>query len=234
MTSRAIAYLLERGYKITPLVLKLYPELAKYYVKTQAFFLRTMRRLIQTAYDGDIGGEFITVAANLISGQLRRAYQEAWTDEGFGGDLPQYLTRSWADMVAGQQNHLLNLYLDIQTARMEGLPVNQLLARAELWATRYSEAYNTALALIEKANGGKLEWVFGDAKHCNICSGLNGIVAYASIWDELRVKPQGAPNPALAKERGGCGGWRCKCRLKPTKKRQTRNARIRIQKAAYG
>jgi hypothetical protein len=94
----------------------------------------------------------------------------------------------------------------------------------DIWANRYPDVVNQAiLATAEEKT--KLEWVYSPEKeHCTICSALNGIVAYAREWDELGVRPQNPPNPALSKDNGGCGGWRCGCELIPTTRRRSPDA----------
>jgi hypothetical protein len=67
--------------------------------------------------------------------------------------------------------------------------------------------------------GQRMMWVYGDADHCSTCEQLNGIVAYASEWETLGVKPQSPPNPLLQ-----CGGWRCKCSLRVTDRRRSPKA----------
>jgi len=205
--------------------------------KTYEYFLQQLEGLIRGVYDGNVGGEFIDVTANLISGQLNQAFQQAWQDEGMTDELmPDYLTSAAEDMILGQYDFVDQLYRDIADARndhlfnlhnpylppIEEVSLNSLLARAALWARRWTEAYNLGVQLIVRELGGKLEWIEGDTvEKCFICVSLNGIVAFAREWDELGVRPQNAPNPALAE---GCGGWRCACELRPTDKRRSPKA----------
>ena len=50
--------------------------------KSVDFFERNLIRLIRSVYNNQLGGEFIDIMANLISGQLRQAVERAWADEG--------------------------------------------------------------------------------------------------------------------------------------------------------
>lgn len=203
-----------------PLILRLCPEHAPLFAKTYAFFLRTMERLIRSVYDGNLGGEFIEIAKNLIDGQISQAYTQAWNDEGTGGALPAYLSDAAAAMIADQQQYVDGLYRDIVDARVDETALAPLLARAALWANRWNEAYDHGVHLITLNNGGKEIWVLGATEeHCPTCSALNGIVAYAREWEELGVAPQNAPNDKLE-----CGGWRCDCRREPTDKRRSPKA----------
>lgn len=193
--------------------------------KTADYMLTQIERLVSSVYSGYIGGQFIDTMANLISGQLTQAYRQAYRDEGFTDYvLPDYLEQSLEEMILNQYNFVDQYYRDIVDARVDGSSIDPLLARAQLWANRWTEAYNEAVRLITINGGGNLEWVYGDTDHCDTCMSLNGIVARASEWDMLGVKPQSAPNNKLQ-----CGGWKCQCRLEPTKKRRSPNAYGRIE-----
>jgi hypothetical protein len=193
--------------------------------KTYEFFLGTVQRLVRDVYGGFLGGEFIDIMANLIQGQINQAYQTAWNEEGAGGVLPEYLETAAQNDILYQYNFVDQFYRDIVDARIDGTSIQPLLSRAELWANRYNESYNNAVVLITMEMGGNLEWVEGPTSEpCSICPQLNGIVARALEWDSLGVKPQNAPNPILATERGGCGGWNCLCELRPTDKRRSPKA----------
>lgn len=193
--------------------------------KTAEYMLRVIENLVQGVYGGYIGGQFIDTMANVISGQLLDAYSRAWLDEGFTGDIPDYLNAAYQDDVLKQYDFVDQFYRDIVDARVDGTPIGPLLARAQLWAQRWIEAYNNAVRLIATANGEKLMWILGATEeHCPECAGLNGKVMYAREWDDIGVKPQNAPNDALT-----CGGWRCDCSLVPTDARRTPNAYGRIE-----
>lgn len=192
--------------------------------KTAEFFESTLTRLVRSVYEGNLGGEFIDIMANLISGQLTQAYEQAWEDEEGDGELPDYLRQSAEDMILNQYDYVDQFYRDIVDARVDEAAIDGLLARVPLWSNRWNEAYNEALRLIAIENGEKLEWQLGATEeHCPECSALNGVVAYAWEWDEIGVKPQSAPNDALT-----CGGWKCDCSLTVTDKRRTPKAYDRI------
>ena len=193
--------------------------------KTYEFFLSAVEGLVNGVYSGLVGSDFVYAMDNLITGQLRDAYIRAWVDDGHFGELPEYLQESLDAMVDEQQKHVVDYWHDIIDARVDGKPIEPLLSRAQMWAQRWKEAYEMARHLINVENGGKEMWVIDPEKeNCTICSRLNGIVAYAREWDELNVHPRNAPNPILAKERGGCGGWKCGCERKPTDRRRSPNA----------
>ncbi len=198
-------------------------------IKTYDYMLRQIEGLVRGVYSGNVRGQFIDTMANLISGQLTQAYEQAWKDEGRAGELPTYLSDSLEAMILNQFDFVDKYYRDIIDAALDKTPIEPLLERAKLWAQRWTEAYNEAVRLIALDGGGNLEWVYGDTDHCSTCLSLNGIVARASEWDILGVKPQSAPNNKLE-----CGGWKCQCRLEPTKKRRSPNAYGRIEEILLG
>lgn len=189
-------------------------------MKTYDYFLSVLERLIETVYNGTLGGEFIGILEDLILGQISQAYESAWTDEGNELPVPDYLRDASQAAVRDQQSYVDGFYREIIDARVDGTPINPLLARASLWANRYNESYNDALLLIGSKEGGNLVWRLGATeKHCSSCSSLNGIVARASEWESLDVHPQGAPNGLLE-----CGGWKCDCSLESTTQRRSPKA----------
>lgn len=236
--TRAVEYILQRGVELDPSILAFTPSLADYYTKTYNYFLSTILRLVRAVYKGRMGLEFILTMENLVSSQLGRAYKQAWKEEGTDEGFPDYLQADLDAKVAEQHTFISGYYHDIVDAKIREAPIDPLLSRAELWAQRFNEAYNNALSLIHLNNGEKEVWILGDTEHhCWICSSLNGIVAYASEWDELGVKPQHAPNEILSRTRGvekGCGGWRCDCRREATDRRRSPNAKDRIQRIIGG
>jgi hypothetical protein len=193
-------------------------------IKTQEYFIRQIERLVTHVYNNQMGGEFIDIMANLISGQLTQAFRQAWADEDGEGDLPAYLSAELERMILSEYDHVDQFFRDIVDARIDETPITPLLVRAGLWAQRYTDAYEQARHLITMANGGNEEWVLGATEaHCPECSALNGIVARASEWDQLGVHPQQPPNPVIS-----CGGWKCDCERRPTEKRRTPKAFDRI------
>lgn len=189
--------------------------------KTYDYMLAQIEGLVRGLYSNNVGGNFIDIMANLISGQLTQAYRQAFEDEGYTDYfLPDYLQTSLTEMVVNQYTFVDQYYRDIIDARIDGTPINPLLSRAQLWAQRWTEAYNEAVRLITEHDGGNLIWRLGATEeHCPECAKLNGIVARATEWNISGFKPQNAPNDALT-----CGGWRCDCTLTPTDKRRSPKA----------
>lgn len=198
-----------------------------HYYKTAEQFESRLTNLVKALYNDTIKApEFVDALGALIARQITLAYREAWNDEG-GGQFPDYLTAASEAAILAQFDFVDQFARDIVDARIDKTPIDGLLARVPLWANRYNEAYNDAVMLITKEAGGNLEWVLGETEqHCSTCANLNGIVARASEWEALNVKPQNSPNDKIE-----CGGWRCDCTLTPTDKRRTPGAYGRIEEA---
>ena len=196
------------------------PLLGSGFYKTYDYFLDTVERLIRSVYNGNMGGDFVDVMGSLLTGQITQAYQQAWENAGETSyALPDFLQSAMNDMITQQTNFdfIYQFYTDIVDARVDGTSIDPLLSRADLWANRYDDAYNAAVAKIESETGGKLIWKLGATeKHCLTCAALDGVVAFASDWDATGLHPGGGPNDKLE-----CGGWRCDCSLEPTDQRRS-------------
>jgi hypothetical protein len=198
--------------------------------KTVQFFTQELTRMIRNVYAGFTGGEFVDILFNLVAGQMKQAADQAWKDEGGDGATPSYLNELVMNAVLKQAVFVDTLYRDIVDARVDETPVEPILSRVPLWANRWTETYNQAVALIVAQRGGNLVWRLGRREeHCKTCNALNGIVAGALEWQALGVQPQNAPNGYLE-----CGGWRCGCTLKPTKAKRTHRAFELINAAISG
>lgn len=186
-------------------------------VKSVEYYLRQLRGLIRAVYNNILGGEFIDIMANLIQGQLTRAFQQAIDESGV--DWIPELQSELMVLILSEYNYVDQLYRDIVDARIDKTPIEPLLQRAQLWANRWNEAYNRAKHIIAMHYGQNEIWIFGDADHCPTCEALNGIVAGSLEWEALGVRPQEPPNGRLK-----CGGWNCKCQLVPTTQRRSPKA----------
>ena len=185
--------------------------------KTLEYFRKQIQRLVTSLYNNRIGGQFIDIMANLISGQLLDAYEAAWKDEGFTGKIPDYLQTAHTEDVLAQYTFVDQFFRDIIDARIDGTGIGSIMYRVDLWANQWTNSYNRAIVLITQKRGGKLQWQEGDTKEkCSTCVALDGIVLYADEWQTLNVHPGDGPNPHLV-----CGGWNCGCSLIPTDQRRT-------------
>jgi hypothetical protein len=205
-------------------------------IKTYDELLAFMESTIRDLYIGKLGTlEFTDDVARALAGHVTDAYDTAWRDSADEEEeQPDWFIESRDVFIenTADMDYIYSFFEDIMEARDDKDPLLPLLDRAKLWANRWNEAYSEAVKVIALQNGTKLKWVEGDTtEKCDVCLALNGIIAPAALWDELDVKPQSAPNPALDKENGGCGGWRCQCYFEETDEKQTRGARARILQA---
>lgn len=191
-------------------------------LKTYGYMLDHVDKYARELYKDEMSrDEFIDSMASLIEEQLKRAWNEGMRNNGL--DPKEDMTDEWQDildnLILDQWTYIENYADSILQGAKDGTPVESYRARASLWANRYNETVSEA-ELVTASKGDKLEWVLGATEqHCDTCFRLNGIVAFASEWEELGVHPQGAPNGLLA-----CGGWKCDCGLSPTDKRRTSRA----------
>lgn len=119
--------------------------------------------------------------------------------------------------IAEETNHVPEFAASILNySQARGAKLGPHLERAKMWTLRWQDIYQQAQ--LKACADRKFEWVLGPTKeHCISCEiKLVGKVKRGSYWDAVGVRPQAAPNWALA-----CGGWRCACRLVATDKRCT-------------
>jgi hypothetical protein len=166
-----------------------------------------------------------------IDNQLNRAWREGADEVGVAPEdmTPDDMDRLQA-IIDSEYNHITDLADGISEARTNKDTLDDFRqgfrSRIELWSNRYNETVNDAKIYF----GGKirLEWQLGATEqHCDTCSQLDGIVAYASEWEESGIHPQQPPNDNLT-----CGGWHCDCRLNTTDKRRSVDALGRIMDIA--
>jgi len=199
-------------------------------IKSAELFNNRLEKLVEETYAGGKAEDtFVEEMALLIAAYLLLAYRSAWQDNGGGNKLPDYLDIAYRAAVLEQYVYIEQYHDDIITARTNQTPIDPLLARTQLWATRYEEQYNNANILMAKEEGVNLVWKYGDTDHCDTCRKLDGIVASENDWRTVGVVPQAAPNPKL-----DCEGWRCQCTLSITTQKRSKNALNRITEAVYG
>lgn len=163
---------------------------------------------------------FLDKMIYAIGEQLGRAWNEGMVANGLDPkqDMTPDMEARIKELTDNEHNHVIDLidFIDQQKADQAGM--NAIDVRVDMWVNRYNDVVN--IAKMETANlKDKLEWVYGDTEHCDVCAALNGIVASAKDWQTSGFHPQQPPNNLLS-----CGGWRCQCTLQPTDKRKTSGA----------
>jgi hypothetical protein len=199
-------------------------------LKTVNFYDRVMWQAVRDLYNGEISTpEFESIMIDLVQNQLRRAWNEGMRSLGLDPETDMLLIWEFAlqDIMLQELTYVDPLAADVLAAAAAGLPVAPFHSRVDIWTNRYNDVVNQAAQICAKA-GQRMKWEIGATEeHCRICAALNGIVAFESEWEELGVYPQRPPNPALAKENGGCGGWRCDCSIVPTDSAEHRMPTVR-------
>lgn len=193
-------------------------------VKTEEALTRQVYNRCKELYNGEIdAGEFLDAMASIVEEQLTKAFREALRDNELDPELVKEDGEGYKDeleaMILNEFDYVDGLAADVLAAKDAGTGFEEFRARAELWGSRYNDAYNQANAIIAENEGNNLIWIYGDTEHCTTCNELNGIVARAADWETAGVYPQQPPNDLLE-----CGGWRCQCRLEPTDKRRSPKA----------
>ena len=186
-------------------------------LKTVAFYERSLWKATREFYNGDIDASgFIGHLIYLIEEQTRRAWNEGMRNVGLNPskDMTPEYEAVLRGVIDSEFNHVLDFAAAIQKAKEDGKDIAPFQSRVQLWANRYNEVVN--LSEITCKPKELFEWVYGDTQHCSTCAALNGVVATGEQWQASRYRPQSPPNPFLE-----CGGWRCQCRLVPTKKPAT-------------
>jgi hypothetical protein len=225
----AIKYLHTRGVDVSPYLERFARNIA---AKTQEMFQRQLWSYALDFFRGDMSdAEFEQSFFDAISGQLTKAWNEGADEVGV---LPEDYTdedNAIIDgIIADEQSYVTNIGVDILDA-IEAREVpgkitpeelnafrSEFGARIDMWANRYTDVNNQAK--LHFGGKEKLVWHLGATeKHCDSCSRLDGIVAYADEWNEAGIRPQSPPNSALI-----CSGWNCDCSLDTTNERRTRDA----------
>jgi len=177
-------------------------------IKTVGYYTRVLVRDIRRLYNGEINTNlFVDNLAGYVERQLRRAWNEGMRANGL--DPAKDMTAAWEQIyqnaVVSEFAYIDNLAEAILEAKRNGTSIDPLIARAELWANRYTDLVNQALA--ETGKGNLFKWEFGATEeHCDDCLNRAGQVKTGQEWQD-DILPQ---SHDLA-----CGGWRCDCRLQP-------------------
>jgi len=191
-------------------------------IKTQAFYERKIGELVKDLYRGRMtASDFDDELLALMDNQLDRAWREGMKENGL--DPAKDMTPEWeahlerlklseVDHIEGFSAAIIEAAAKDEAEETPGQSLNGLLARSQLWATRYPEVVTEAI-LVTADPGDRLVWRLGATEeHCETCAELDGYVQTADWWDKSGIHPQEPPNELLT-----CRGWRCSCTLTPTK-----------------
>jgi len=190
-------------------------------LKSYEWYDQHMHDYAGQLYRGKIDDSaFLDKMIYAIGEQLKRAWNEGMVENGL--DPNQDKTPEMDDriqqLIDEEYNHVTDLIDFINQQKEVQAGMNAIDTRIDMWVNRYADVVN--ISKLETAGEkDKLEWVYGDTEHCDVCAALNGIVATSKEWQESGFHPQQPPNDLLS-----CGGWRCQCTLQPTDKRKTPGA----------
>ena len=182
-------------------------------LKTVSYYTRVLSRDIRRLYNGDIDtNAFTDNLSGYVERQLRRAWNEGMRANGFNpaNDMTPEWEAVYQQAVVDEYEYIDRLADQIIEAKRAGKSIDPFLSRAELWANRYTEIVNRAMA--ETGLDELFEWELGATeKHCTEeddpqynCSDRAGLVKTGAEW-----KADVMPQSRLL----GCNGYRCDCRL---------------------
>lgn len=203
--------------------------------------ISTFRARLQGAVDRILSGgadaSFMSTFARSIDVELTKAWSEGADTVGVAPDeMTDDDIKQLGSIIDNEDNYIAGLADEIRGDQLKEMKPESLAskygARVDVWATRYPDVVNRAMLWFGKKT--RLIWRLGNTEHCKICSRLSGIVAFSSEWQESGVHPSDPPNPTLSKDRGGCGGWRCGCRMETTTARRSVNALKKLEAIKAG
>ena len=170
-----------------------------------------IRSYTASLWRGDINeSEFASAMITLVEVGMRNAWLEGMAEAGImEGEMSQDEIIALAQLISFQWNYIDGYanYI-VENSRANGIKLNTLEPRMQMWINRYNEAKNQALQMAE--TDPKLEWVLGPTEHCQDCKKYSGKVKRASYWEKIQARPQ---SPTLA-----CKGINCQCELVSTDK----------------
>lgn len=196
---------------------------------TQDKYERDIDQAAGAYWKDGVRGSFITRMRAAVKFGLTDAFTQGARDVGVERDeFDDETKQAIADIIAEEQSHITTLldYVD-QVARSKQ-PQSALDMRLGMWKSRYQDVVDRARVML----GGKtrLGWKLGQTEeHCETCSALNGLVAFAEEWERAGIYPRRPPNDKLV-----CKGYQCDCTCEPTKRRRSARAFERIQAIAEG
>jgi len=175
-------------------------------VKTVSYYKRVLKKAMRDLYYMRIGhDEFLDIHSAYVQRQFRRAWNTAMRENCL--DPRKDMTAEWEaiyqDLVVAEYEYIDRIAQEIVYAANNKEPLAPFIQRADLWANRWTDVYNRALA--ETGQEEWYRWVLGQTeKHCETCADRAGKIKTGAEW-LADVMPQ---SQALE-----CGGWRCDCRL---------------------
>jgi len=192
------------------------PLLSDAYKKKAAGGRRKYRASIAAAvtslYDGDSDqAEFIQEMDALIQAQ----FEAAWALGAQSNDKPEDQDQGERDwLIKQEQEHVNGFASDVIAAAGLGLgaaALGALLQRADLWASMFDSIESQA-RIYTADDDKRFVWQRGDTEDgCDTCLTLDGVVATAADWRDLRARGIYPHSRELA-----CHGYNCDCSMEET------------------
>jgi len=203
-------------------------------IKTLEMFDRQLWSYALEFFRGEVSdNQFESDFIAAIENQLTKAWNEGADEVGVPvSEMTEDDLAILSGIISEEIGYLTGLAVDIidiikDTEGMtdkEALDAfrSQFRPRIDIWASKYNEVMNTSKIHF----GGKIRlvWRLGATElHCETCSALDGIVAYAYEWEQSGITPGESGSSVLS-----CGGWNCDCRLEETDQRRSADALGRL------
>jgi hypothetical protein len=166
-------------------------------------------------------GSFSTRMNATIKFGLTSAFEQGADKVGVAPDEFEQPDKDYRDSLIDEEKSHVSGLLDFLDglANDPNAKLSDANYRLDMWVKRYSDVYEKAL--LNFGQKVRFIWRYGDTiAHCASCSGLEGLVAWGSEWEQAGIKPKSS---LLA-----CGGYQCDCSIDPTDKRRSPKALQRI------
>lgn len=177
--------------------------------KSLSTYAASVHRLARALWAGRITSfEFVDNGFTAI----RRGLTEAWQDgrdRVKAGPMTDENMLRVQELTQEQAQYLPGLAQFIRAQKESGAKFETVVPRVELWSNAWEQTAQAAM--LDAALDERFEWELGATeKHCDDCFTLNKKVYTGRTWERYNLRPR---SHSLK-----CGGWRCDCRLKPTRK----------------
>lgn len=199
---------------INPLVVKARPNTSGFDYG-EADYGRSVRSAFHAFWNGTL--DRFGFVDEMVMG-ISRGYRNAWyTAIAECGLTPDDMTIEERNALEFEINNEYTYLLKVadfveENSKANGGKFATVRNRSDLWSNRYRAV--KSLARMMSCGDTKMEWVYGDTKHCSDCMMLNGKVYRASVWRANRLEPGSYDLE--------CHGFNCRCQLLPTSKPSSR------------
>jgi hypothetical protein len=175
----------------------------KVYSFTKAQFVQDWTDLILSGINDDLTRRnFGSSARAQLYRWGKAAFADGLSAGGVEDELDEFDLKQVQDWLYDQSGYVTHF---ADSLYKEGLPEDQIRARAQLWANKSLDLiYNEGLISADK--NGLYRWDLGQTEqHCETCLRMNGQSHRLKEYYKRDILPRSS--------KLDCGGWRCDCRL---------------------